>query len=161
MLIGATCKKEAAPPQDPFATLNNQLVCNIDGNKWSSAEVFGGLFFVPPDRKYLFLDCKNGYQRVEVFINPPFTQGVYILNKNTLDYPITIYPENYMEFLNYYPDLTPEDKYITNAIETGTLEFLNFDTINFKFRAKFSFTGKDQRTGKKVTVTDGYFDYHQ
>jgi hypothetical protein len=35
------------------------------------------------------------------------------------------------------------------------------DSVDKKVKAAFSFTGKDNRTGKKVTVTEGYLEHHQ
>jgi hypothetical protein len=87
--------------------------------------------------------------------------GIIPLNQNTSDYPNSLSPKDYAAFINEYSNSTPAEEYITNASDVGTMNINLLDSINKKIKASFSFTGKDQLTGKKVTVTDGYFDYHQ
>ena len=104
---------------------------------------------------------RNSRQTIQFYINPPFRSGEYTLNYNTQLYSVSTSPADHGAFTNEYPDLTPDDVYITNPVETGVINFILMDTIHKKIKAKFSFTGKDKRTGKKVTITDGYFEFHQ
>lgn len=98
---------------------------------------------------------------MNIFINPPYNRTTYILDKNTLNYPVTTKPENYVSFEQYNADLTPEKICITGSADTGRIEFTVLDSVKHIVKGKFSFTGKDQRTGKIVVVTDGYFDFHE
>jgi hypothetical protein len=41
------------------------------------------------------------------------------------------------------------------------MNILTIDTIQKAIKASFSFSGKDSRTGKKTSVTDGRLEYHQ
>jgi|GEM_PF-2404965 len=162
-ILAARCKKDDIS-QDPFSWLNNQLICKINGIEWkSNNNRYSGFYDHNPllNKRYIYLTYENGQQSVELFINPPYNQTIYDLNKTTLDYPTTDDPENYIAFTKEYPDLTPRELYITNTIDVGKIEFVLLDSINKIIKAKFSFTGKDNRTGKKVTVTEGYFEYHQ
>ncbi len=161
-VLSARCKKDNI--SDPFGGLNNQLVCKINGSEWKSNENrYSGFYDLNPysNLRYLYLTYRNGNQVIQLFINSPYQTGKIILNQNTNIYPNITNPKNYAAFINEYPDLTPDDLYVTNAIDVGEINFITMDTNNKKIKAKFSFTGKDNRTGKKITITDGYFEYHQ
>jgi hypothetical protein len=98
---------------------------------------------------------------MQIFINPPYNKTPYILNQTTLDYPTWGNPKSHIVFKQFFADLTPEEFYITNNVANGAIDFIQLDSILKIAKGKFSFTGKDQRTGKKLTITDGYFEYHQ
>jgi len=160
LLLAAGCKKNSGL----FASLNNQLVCKINGSEWKTAENrFSGFYDLNPfvNKRYIVLLYRNDRQTIQFYINPPFRSGEYTLNHNTQLYSISTSPADHGAFTNEYPDFTPDDVYITNAVETGVINFTLMDTINKKIKAEFSFIGKDKRTGKKVTITDGYFEFHQ
>lgn len=154
------CKKDT----DPFASLNNQLVCKINGSEWRSAENrFSGFYDLNPiaNKRHIYLLYRNSRQTIQFYINPPFRSGEYTLIYNTQIYPVPTSPLDHGAFTNEYPDFTPDDIYITNPGETGVLNFILMDTINKKIKAKFSFTAKDKRTDKKVAITDGYLEFNQ
>lgn len=156
-------KKSEVPATDP-STLRNQLVCKVNGNEWKSTEVlYSGFYDYSPafNRRYLFLHYVGGGQDINIFINPPYNKGTYILNKNTLNYPATSYPENYVSFEQYHPDMTPENICMTGSISTGKIEFTVLDSTQQVVKGKLSFTGRDKQTGKVVSITEGYFDFHQ
>jgi hypothetical protein len=44
--IQSSCRKTTPPPGDPFASLNNQLVCKINGSEWRSNERGGDSFIL-------------------------------------------------------------------------------------------------------------------
>lgn len=151
------------PPTDP-STLDNQLICKIDGKEWKSNEVlYSGFYDYNPslNRRYLYLHFVNGRQNIDIFINPPYNQNTYNLDKNTIDYPTTSFPENYLSFEQYYAYLTPEEIYITSSSNTGRIDFTFLDSTKQSIKGKFSFIGKDKHTGKTVSVSDGYFDFHE
>lgn len=155
----ARCKKDNI--QSSFAGLNNQLVCKINGSEWRLNENRYSGFYVNPfaNRKYIYLVYSNGNQAIRFHINPPYRPGIIYLDHVT--HPASTFPEDYASFLNTYGDLTPDEFYVTNASDTGEIDFITMDTINKKIKAKFFFTGKDSRSGKKISVTDGYLEYHQ
>jgi hypothetical protein len=162
LIMSSGCKKDKEPT-DPFATLSNQLVCKIDGNEWKSNAVLGAYYDNTQNfgGKYVSLFFMNGTQGIDFIINSPYKIGQLLFNQNTTSYPNTLSPKDYAAFINAYSNLTPEEEYITNNIDNGKINLLILDTINKLVKATFSFTGKDNRTGKKVTVTDGYLEYHQ
>jgi hypothetical protein len=159
VLMAASCKKTNFPPPDPFATLSNSLVCKINGSEWRSNERGGGFFLISgTGHEYIRLSFANGRQKIDFFINPPYDKPFYIFNQTTNTYPNTIYPNDYISFFKGYPDLTPSEEYVTNAVDTGRVDIVLMDPVSNKIKGKFFFTGKDNRTGNK---TEGYFDYHQ
>ena len=142
----------------------NQLVCKIDGTEWKSSQVlYSGFFDYSPtfSRRYLYLHYVNGRQEINIFINPPYNKSSYIIDKNTLNYPATSYPENYLSLEKYYDDLTLEKMCITGNSDKGRIDFAVLDTVKHIVKGKFFFNGKDKRTGKEISVTDGYFDFHE
>jgi hypothetical protein len=158
IILAIGCKKEIP---DPFARFNNQLVCKINGGEWRLNENRYSGFYVNPfaNRKYIYLVYSNGNQAIRFHINPPYRPGKIYLNHDT--HPASTFPEDYASFLNTYGDLAPDEFYVTNASDTGEIDFITMDTINKKIKAKFFFTGKDSRSGKKIAVTDGYLECHQ
>ena len=161
LFTASSCKKTNFPPPDPFATLDNSLVCKINGSEWKSNEKGGGFFREYNGYEYIRLAFANGRQKVEFYIKPPYDKPFYIFNQTTSTYPNTIYPLDYIYFFVGYPDLTPSEEYVTNAVDTGRVDIVLMDPINNKIKGKFFFTGKDNRTGLKRTITEGYFEYHQ
>lgn len=162
--LTAKCNKGKIQPTENPSTVSNQLVCKIDGIEWSSRQVlYSGFYDYSPTfkRRYLYLHFVNGRQEINIFINPPFNKGSYIIDKNTQPYPNTSYPENYLSLERYRDDLTPEALCITGNSSTGRIDFTLLDSVNHIAKGKFSFTGKDKGTGKVVTITDGHFDFHQ
>jgi len=158
--LAAKCNKETDDFPKP-EELSNQLICKINGVKWKSNEVSGGFFLISgTGHEYIRLVFANGREDITFFLNPPYTKPYYVFNKTTISYPNNIYPEDYVAFFRSYPDLTPEEEYITNSADTGSLDFISLDTTRSIIKARFTFTGRDRRTGKKLTITDGYFDYH-
>jgi hypothetical protein len=163
-VLSIKCNKDKVQPITDPSTLGNQLVCKINGNQWKSTEVlYSGFYDYNPafNRRYLYLHYVGGGQDMNIFINPPYNRTTYILDKNTLNYPATTQPENYVSFEQYNADLTPEKICITGSSDTGRIEFTVLDSMKHIVKGKFSFNGKDQRTGKIVVVTDGYFDFHE
>lgn len=158
-IVAVGCKKEIP---DPFAHFNNQLACKINGGEWKfNDNRYSGFYDLNPfaNRKYLYLVYSNGNQAIRFHINPPYRPGKIYLNHDT--HPASAFPEDYASFFNTYNDLTPDEYYVTNAFDTGEIDFITMDTINKKIKAKFFFTGKDSRSGRKISVTDGYLEYHQ
>ena len=102
----------------------------------------------------------NGRQKIDLFINPPYDKSYYVFNQNTSTYPNTIYPLDYISFFKGYPDLTPSEEYVTNAVDTGRVDIVLMDPVSNKIKGKFFFTAINKATGKKISITDGYFDYH-
>jgi hypothetical protein len=162
LVMSSGCKKDKEPT-DPSASLSNQLVCKIDRVEWKSNEVIVRLYDNTGNGggKYFFLFFINGTQSVQFIINSPFKTGNLFFNQNTTLYPNTLSPKDYAAFVNAYSNLTPEQDYITNTTETGNMNILTIDTIQKAIKASFSFSGKDSRTGKKTSVTDGRLEYHQ
>jgi hypothetical protein len=157
------CKKDKQSPADPFASLSNQLVCKVNGSEWKSNYVRVSFYnsISPQIGKYIFLYFENGTQVVDFIINSPYKTGTVLFNQNTASYPNTLSPKDYAVFLKGYSNLTPEEEYITNSNDTGSINFIVMDSVQKRVKATFSFTGKDNRTGKKVSVTEGYLEYHQ
>lgn len=161
--LAMACNKGKLQSPD-VSTMHNQLVCKIDGVEWKSAQVlYSGFYDYSPTfkRRYLYLHFVNGRQELNIFINPPYNKSSYIIGKNTLTYPATGYPENYLSVEKYHDDLTTESICITDNSSKGRIDFTTLDSTKHIARGKFSFTGKDERTGKTVLVTDGYFDFQQ
>jgi hypothetical protein len=122
----------------------------------------GGFFQISGSgKRYIRLAFGNGRQKIEFYINPPYNKPYYIFNETTQTYPNTIYPKDYIYFFVGYPDLTPLENYVTNTIDTGRVDIVLLDSLSNYIKGKFFFTGKDSRTGKKITVTDGYFHYYR
>lgn len=162
LLLSVSCKKTDFPPPDPFATLDNQLVCKINGVEWKSNRRGGGFFYSPTTgRENIRLGYANGWEEITIYINTPYDKSFYLFNKTTQTYPNAVYPEDYLAFFKGYPDLTPSEEYVTNTVDTGRVDIVLMDAVNNKIKGKFFFTGKDNRTGLKKTVTEGYFEYHQ
>lgn len=162
--LTAGCNKGKVQSATDSSTLSNQLVCKIDGTEWKSTQVlYSGFYDYSPsfNRRYLYLHYVNGRQEIDIFINPPYNQASYIIDKNTLIYPATSYPENYLSFKKYRNDLTPEAICITGNSSTGRIDFTVLDSTKHIVKGKFSFTGKDKTTGKVASITDGYFDFNQ
>lgn len=112
-------------------------------------------------KRYLKLSYKSTHESVDFYINPPYDKTFYVFNQSTNISPFIVDPKDYSAFIKTYPDLTPREYYITNTIDTGRIDFIEFDTSAKKIKARLSFTGKETRTGNKITVTDGYFEYHR
>jgi hypothetical protein len=163
LLVLSSCKKtKTLPPGDPFASLNNQLVCKINGSEWRSNERRGGFFYTPTTgRRDIRIVYTNGWDEITIYINSPYNKPFYIFNKATQTYPNANYPEDYLAFFKGYPDLTPSEEYVTNTVDTGRVDIVLLDSFSNYIKGKFFFTGKDSRTGKKITVTDGYFHYYR
>jgi hypothetical protein len=161
--MAPACKKDTQPPIDPFDGLSNQLICKIDGREWKSNEVLGGFYDNTGAQlgNFISLLFVNGTQAFDFIINSPYKTGTVLFNQNTSSYPNSSTPKDYGSFIHAYSNLTPEEEYITNSNDTGSINFLVMDSVDKKVKAAFSFTGKDNRTGKKVTVTEGYLEHHQ
>jgi hypothetical protein len=161
LTMSSGCKKDKQP--NTAANLNNQLICKIDGAEWKSKEVIGRFYDNTNNQggKYLYFLFSSGTQHFDLIVNSPYKSGTVVFNQITTPYPNSLSPKDYVAFVKGYSDLTPEEQYITNAVDNGSINFSMMDTINKKVKATFSFTGKDSRTGKKVIVTEGYLEYHQ
>jgi hypothetical protein len=163
LLVLSSCKKtKTPPPGDPFASLNNQLVCKINGSEWRSNERWGGFFYLTiSGKENIRLVYANGRDDITIYINKPYNKSFYIFNNATQTYPNIVYPKDYLAFDRGFPDLTPPENYVTNTIDTGRVDIVLLDSFSNYIKGKFFFTGKDSRTGKKITVTDGYFHYYR
>lgn len=162
-LLTANCNKAKIQSADA-STISNQLVCKIDGVEWKSTQaLYSGFFDYGPtfSRRYLYLHYVSGRQEINIFINPPYNQASFMADKNTIPYPATTYPANYLSLEKYNDDMTPENICITGKGSSGRIDFTVIDSTKHIVKGKFSFKGKDERTGKMVSVTDGYFDFHQ
>jgi hypothetical protein len=160
----ANCNKEKVQPTSDPSTLNNQLVCKVDGKEWKSTQVlYSGFYDYSPsfNRRYLYLHFVNGRQEINIFLNPPYNKASYTIDKNTTTYPTANYPENYLSLEKYYDNLTPEKICITGNSSIGKIEFTELDSVKHIVKGKFSFTGEDKRTGNAAVVTEGYFDFHE
>jgi hypothetical protein len=121
----------------------------------------GGVFQEFNGYRYIRLAFRNGFQEIQFYLNTPYNTQYYNLNTTTGYYPNNLYPADYALFSQSYPTITPpEENYVTNNIDTGRIDFIQFDSTSQRIKAKFSFTGKDYRTGLKKTITEGYFEYH-
>jgi len=127
-------------------------------------QLYGGGFFQisGSGQRYVYLAFNNGYQEINFWFNPPYNPQYYILNTTTGYYPGNTNPANYALYAQKYSTITPpEETYVTNSIDTGRVDFVQFDSVNHIIKAKFSFTGKDNGTGQKKIITEGFFEYHQ
>jgi hypothetical protein len=49
--------------------------------------------------------------------------------------------------------------FMTSENATGTVKFTRFDRNAWIYSGTFQFSGIDKRTGKRITLTEGRFDY--
>ncbi|MBI5858771.1 MAG: hypothetical protein HZB42_14160 [Sphingobacteriales bacterium] len=161
LLMAASCKKNDFPPPDPFATLDNRLVFKINGYEWQSTESGGGFYKEYNGHEFIYIGFGSGWESINFFINPPYDKSYYIFNKNTSTYGCNLYPQDYISFSRWYPGFTPSETYVTNSVDTGRVDIVLLDTCANRIKGKFFFTGTDINTGKKITVTEGYFDYRR
>ena len=162
--LTANCNKGKPQSSSDPSTLSNQLTCKIDGIEWKSTQaLYSGFFDYSPtfNRRYLYLHYVGGRQEINIFINPPYNKTSFNADKNTGLYSTTIYPENYLSLEKYNDNMTPEEICITGKGNAGKIDITLIDSVKHIVKGKFSFKGKDERTGKMVSVTDGYFEFHQ
>jgi len=158
VLMAASCNKPDFPSPDPFLTLDNQMVCKINGVEWKSTEKGGGFYRQYNGHEYIYLGFGSGWQSINIFINQPYDKPFYIFNTST--HPGNVYPKDYISFRRWYPGLTPGELYVTNETDTGRVDIVLMDRELMRIKGKFFFTGKDMDTGEKIIITEGYFDFH-
>lgn len=162
LLMAAGCKKDN--PQSELVTVNGQTFgCRVNGkpfidNRWDYGNnvppIFVTMLYNPVLRySYLIASGDRQNEMVEIYIPSPLTVGRKNLQYNTLSYPTIVNPLPYGLYRTY----TPSQDFITNDTLGGYVDILFADTVTRKIEGKFEFTGTDNSTGQRVTITNGYF----
>ena len=164
-----SCTKEDQEPSLPAATTEglNTAGCYLDGKLWMAREesynfndlksIEGGQWQTGTDYYYWMwmTDRVNG-TTVTIFIDSiPIVGKTYECNTSTNPTPA------YLEFINYCSYSGPEGHFMTNENATGTVIFTRADSVKTIYSGTYQFTGLDKRTGKRITITQGRFDYKQ
>jgi hypothetical protein len=155
-------------PGLPAATTDglNTAGCYVDGKLWLARtepysfndlqKIDGGFCRLGDDNYYWMwmTDRINGTVITIYLGNDPETGKTY--NCNTSTNPRVAY----CEFINYCSYSGPEGHFMTNENATGTVTFSRVDTVKGICAGTFQFSGIDKRTGKRITITEGRFDYN-
>lgn len=162
-----TACTEDQEPGLPSATTEglNTAGCYVDGKLWYARKesysfndlnaIEGGNWQLDNDNYYWMwmTDRVNG-TTVTIFIDSiPVVGKTYQCNTSTNPRPA------YLDFINYCSYSGPEGHFMTNENATGTVTFTRFDRTAWIYSGKFQFSGIDKRNGKRITLTEGRFDY--
>ncbi len=118
----------------------------IDGGVW---ELGGRLYY------WMWMTDRIDNRSITIYLDEMPQKGkTYTCKTSTNPTPA------YCEFINYCEYSGPEGYFMTNENATGTVTFTKADSLTGIFSGIFNFIGKDKRTGKTITVTEGRFDYN-
>jgi hypothetical protein len=158
-------------PGLPAATTEglNTAGCYVDGKLWMARDgsynfndlqkIDGGLTGSGSlNRLYYWMWMTDRVNRTVITIyldGRPKVGKVYECNTSTNPTPA------WLEFINYCSYSGPEGHFMTNENATGTVIFTRADSTTYIYSGTYQFTGLDKRTGKRITITEGRFDYKQ
>jgi hypothetical protein len=164
-----TACTEDQEPGLPAATTEglNTAGCYLDGKLWMAKDgsynfsnlqkIDGGLNGL--SRKLFFwmwMTDRTNKSSITIYLDGmPKVGKVYECNTSTNPTPA------YCEFINYCEYSGPEGYFMTNEDATGTITFTKADSNSYIYSGTYQFTGLDKRTGKRITITQGRFDYKQ
>ena len=164
-----TACTEDQEPGLPSATTEglNTAGCYVDGKLWMAREesynfndlnaIEGGVWNLDGDRYYwMWMTDRINKTSITIYLNGrPKVGKVYECNTSTNPTPA------YCEFINYCSYSGPEGHFMTNENATGTVILTRVDSVKTIYSGTYQFTGLDKRTGKRITITEGRFDYKQ
>jgi hypothetical protein len=170
LMLGSflTACTEDQEPGLPAATTEglNTAGCYVDGKLWYARKesysfndlqkIDGGFTGRGNDKYYwMWMTDRVKGTVITIYIDgDPESGKVYQCNTTTNPRPA------YLEYINYCSYNGPEGHFMTNENATGTVTFSRVDTVQGICAGIFQFSGIDKRTGKKITVTEGRFDYN-
>lgn len=134
--MNCSCKKD--PVSDPkLVTINEKTFgCRVDGVPFIANYWDYGLN-IPPIKidwrarpfmggRDIYVIARRENERIEIWLNHPFTPGNREVKITTMSYPTQYPPEDYA----LYRTIAPGKEYITNNSLGGHLNFITVDSVS-------------------------------
>lgn len=172
MLQLVACKKDDPKVELPPATQEGKNTggCLIDGEVWKATPTRG--LFGSSTGLFAFVNKKTGQNTYVISIillsdNPSrginfqclkaTGVGIYPLTLKVPSYASPLPKPDYAHYRNSNGN-GPRGEFVTGPMATGQLEITYFDLQKQIIAGRFSFTGQDSVSLRKVTISDGRFD---
>ncbi|HPI12249.1 MAG TPA: hypothetical protein PLK63_14490 [Catalimonadaceae bacterium] len=160
LLFGTSCKKDNPGPQLPPITTTgaNTFGCLINGEPvvFNSVKQISnglqedvhGLEGLPVDSSDLWLHFESDQHSVDLFLNDPFANQTWSLNKFTYVYPVANKPKDYIRV----------DGFISSDQTQGEFRAQNLSQTYPIFSGTFEYECVNPKTCDSLKITNGRLD---
>jgi len=157
-MLLSTCKKDTKELPPITSKGANTFGCLVNGEPVIFTDVkkmFGGLNGdydsigqLPLDSADIWITMQNEKYSVNLYLNDPFSDSLWYLNRNTFTFPGVINPLDYLMI----------NSYVSSSSTVGNFKSFNLNRTKPIFSGTFEFECINPRTCQTMKVTNGRLD---